>query len=197
MKNNELTEQQANTILEALDEAINTGPWEESNFLRVIGKNLREIRENFAKQLPHHHEKKASQPYPGKRINLSEEHQEIFISLYSAEGDKLQAWERILANLPRQSISRPIYAEEKDVQSLIKSKENKINEAYVAIYIEKNNILPVAPDKTLLDKFGKPLLILKDRSISLENIHHFVHLSGSYNYFKGRLQKNLPSKGGD
>lgn len=189
--NKELTEQQANGILEALDKALETGPWEQSTFLRLIGKNLRQIRDNFAQQLSQHYDQnKATPSAMGRQVTYGEGQQEVFISLYSSEGDNLQAWERILANLPRQSVSRPIYAEEKHVQSLIKSKENKINEAYVVIYVDKNNILPTAPDKTLQDKFGKPLLTLKDRSIILENIQLFVHFSGHYQYHKGRLQKN-------
>ena len=47
----ELSEQQTDAILKALDDAIEHGPWDKSNFLRVIGKNLREIRDGFANQL--------------------------------------------------------------------------------------------------------------------------------------------------
>lgn len=189
----ELTEQQAQTILKALDETIATGPWEESNFLRVIGKNLREIRENFAKQLGgdlRMQEKYKTESNLANRIALRAGQQEVFIALYSTEGTNMQAWERILANLPRQMISRPIYADEKDVQYSIKAKANKANEAYVAIYIDQNDLLTVAQDKIPMDKHGRPLLSLKDRSLNLENIIRFVHLSGVYRYSKGRLVKN-------
>lgn len=189
----ELTEQQAQAILKALDETIATGPWEESNFLRVIGKNLREIRDNFAKQLGDDvrgQEKSKTESNLANRIALRAGQQEVFIALYSTEGHNIQAWERILANLPRQMISRPIYADEKDVQYSIKAKENKVNEAYVAIYIDQNDLLTVPADKVPMDKHGRPLLSLKDRSIHLENIIRFVHLSGVYRYSKGRLVKN-------
>lgn len=187
----ELTEQQTKAILKALDDAIQTGPWDESSFLRVIGKNLREIRENFANQLTGSQasEKTIAEYNLANRRVFREDQQEIFIALYSSEGNTLQAWERILANLPRQIISRPIYANEEAVKYLIKSKENKINEAYVAIYINQSDILTVPQDKIPLDKFGKPLLSLKDRSVNLENIVRFVHMSGVYNYMRGRLIK--------
>ena len=185
----ELNENQTDAILKALDKAIQTGPWENSNFLRVIGKNLRQIRENFAealKQIPHkgkHHSSFA------QRKEERTGQQEVFIALYSSEGSNLQSWERILANLPRQMISRPIYVNEEGIQNLIKSKENKINEAYVVAYINQADILTMAEEKIPLDKFGKPLLSLKDRSLSLENIIRFVHLSGTYHYTKGHLIK--------
>ena len=47
---NELTDQQIAAILKVLDEAIEQGPWDASNFLKVIGKNLREARDQFSNQ---------------------------------------------------------------------------------------------------------------------------------------------------
>lgn len=190
--NDKSTEEHAQTILKALDDAIDQGPWEESNFLRVIGKNLREIRQNFANTIgagsEHNGVKKETirSMQPEQRADQ----QEVFIGLYSTEGNNLQAWERILANLPRQMISRPVYINEQDIKNLIKSKEKKINEAYVAIYINQNDILQMAADKAPTDRFGRPLLALKDRTLNLNNITRFVHLSGVYYYSKGRLIKN-------
>ncbi|MDI9817878.1 MULTISPECIES: Dot/Icm secretion system protein IcmQ [unclassified Legionella] len=187
----ELTSQQVEAILKALDEAIETGPWDESNFLRVIGKNLREIRDNFVSQSGSQgREKIQTESNLANRVALRTGQQEVFIGLYSTEGNSLQAWERILANLPRQIISRPIYSSEEDVKNLIKSKENKLNEAYVAAYINQSDILPMTPEKMPSDRFGRPLLSLKDRALNIENISRFVHLTGVYQYRKGRLIKN-------
>ena len=87
-------------------------------------------------------------------------------------------------------ISRPIYADEEDVKAVLKTKENKQNEAYVAIYINQSDILPLPPDKASVDKLGKVLLSLKDKTLNLDNISRFVHLSGVYRYANGRLIKN-------
>lgn len=188
----QLTQQQTDAILKALDEAINNGPWEESNFLRVIGKNLREIRDNFASQVGgDEQEKNAIDANLANKAALRSGQQEVFIALYSSEGSNLQSWERIMTNLPRHVVSRPIYAQEDDVRFLIKSKENKMNEAYVAIFINQGDILALSADKIPLDRFGKPLITLKDRAINLDNISRFVHLSGVYSYSKGRLIKNV------
>ena len=124
-----------------------------------------------------------------KLLALHSNHQEIFISLYSADGANIRSWERILFNLPKQMVYRSIYTVEDDVKDLIKTKPNKNNEAYVSIYINPNDILMRPQDKTPLDKLGKPLLSLKDNSIGLDNINHFVHSSGTFRLFHGRLIK--------
>ncbi len=187
----ELSEQQTDAILKALDDAIEQGPWDDSNFLKVIGKNLREIREGFLNRLTvSGQEKSKITAHLANRVALRSGQQEIFIALYSSDGANIQSWERILMNLPRQMISRPIYADEEDIKALIRTKQNKVNEAYVSMYISQADILPLQADKIPLDRLGKPLLTLKDKSLSLDNINCFVHKSGTYQYSQGKLVKN-------
>lgn len=190
------SESKTDEIMKALDDAIEQGPWEGSNFLRVIGKNLREVRENFASQLTTLGQDKSKiATHLANRIALRSGQQEIFISLYSSDGTNIQSWERILMNLPKQMISRPIYANEEGIKALIRTKENKNNEAYVSMYISQSDILPLSADKTSTDRLGQPLLALKDKSLTLDNINFFVHLSCVYQYAQGRLVKtpNTPS----
>lgn len=185
-----LTDQQNEAIVNALDKAIEDGPWEQSNFLRAVGKNLNDIRENFVNQLSTRTKAQIqAETHLAHRMALRTEQQEVYISLYSADGSNLQSWERIVANLPRQMISRPIYANEEHVKASIKAKENKLNEAYIAIYINKTDIIPLHPDKALSDKFGNALLTLKDKTLDLENISRFIHLSGVYQFNRGHLIK--------
>lgn len=188
----ELSKQQTDDILKALDDAIESGSWDESNFLRVIGKNLREIREGFANQLhdPGREKAKVVSHLANQTALRSGQH-EIFIALYSSNGTNMQTWERILINLPKQMISRPIYDNEEDVNALIKTKENKNNEAYVSMYINESDILAISADRVPVDRLGKPLLTLKDKSLSLDNINFFVHVSGTYHYSHGRLVKKI------
>lgn len=185
-----LNDEQNKAILEALDEAIKNGPWDKSNFLRAIGKNLNEIRDDFVKKAnARSREQVKTDIYLASRLALRSNQQEIFVSLYSADGSNLQSWERIIVNLPRQMISRPIYAEEEQVKALLKTKENKQNEAYVDIYINSTDIIPPHPDKAIVDKLGNTLLTLKDKTLHLENISRFVHISGVYQFSRGRLIK--------
>lgn len=185
-----LSDQQNEAILNALDEAINNGPWDQSNFLRAIGKNLNDIRENFVNQLDTRtRQQLKADTYLANRMALRSGQQEVFVSLYSADGTNMQSWERIVSNLPRQMISRPIYASEEQVRELIKIKENKQNEAYLGIYINQTDVIPLSPDKTLSDKLGNLLLTLKDKTLDLENISRFVHSTGIYQFDRGRLLK--------
>jgi intracellular multiplication protein IcmQ len=183
-----LSDTQNEAILKALNEAIDNGPWDKSNFLKVIGKNLTEIREDFLNQMGASSKAQLkADSHLANRIALRSGQQEVYVSLYSADGTNMQSWERIVANLPRQMISRPIYAAEEDIKEVLKIKENKPNEAYVAIYINQSDILPLSPDKVALDKLGKSLLSLKDKTLILDNISRFVHISGVYSYSQGRL----------
>lgn len=185
-----LTDEQNAEILKALNKAIEEGPWDKSNFLRIIGKNLISIRDNFVARLSASTpEQLKAESHHANKMAIRSNQQEIYISLYSFEGTNIQNWERIVANLPRQTISRPIYANEENLIDVLKLKENKNNEAYVAIYIEKSDLLSLSPDKTLKDKLGTSLLSLKDKSLNLENLSRFVHATGTYQYIKGRLIK--------
>ncbi|CEG58047.1 Dot/Icm secretion system protein IcmQ [Legionella fallonii] len=189
--NDKLSDEQNEAILKALNEAIEHGPWDKSNFLKIIGKNLVEIRDDFVKQLGASSlQQIKAEAHLANRMALRSGQQEVYISLYCYEGSNMQSWERIVTNLPKQMISRPIYANEDDVKAIIKSKENKLNEAYVAIYINQSDILALPSDKLSVDKLGKTLLSLKDKSLNLDNISRFVHLSGVYSYTNGRLSKS-------
>ncbi|HHT0593036.1 TPA: Dot/Icm secretion system protein IcmQ [Legionella anisa] len=190
MEKNNFTKEHNEAILKVLDYAIQTGPWDKSNFLRSIGNRLIGIREGFAKKINERSQAQIqADAHLANRLALRSGQQEVFVSLYSSDGSNLQSWERIIINLPRQMISRPIYADEEQVQALIKSKENKQNEAYVSIYINQTDIINLSADKTLSDKLGSPLLTLKDRALNVDNISRFVHLSGVYKYSRGRLIK--------
>lgn len=190
----ELTEEQAREILEALDGAISKGPWDESNFLRLFGKKLREMREEFVHEMTRTDlaSKATRDATLARRDLVRSEQRLVFIALYSAEGSNLLSWERIIANMSRQVLSRPIYSDEHDVQFMIKSKDNQLNEAYLAIYVNNQDVLTLAADKIAKDKFGKPLMTLKDRALSIDNIGYFVHNTHRYSYSKGRLIKTNP-----
>ncbi len=193
MKEEGLSESQQKEILAALDTAINDGPWEDTNFLRILGKNLKKIRDDFAEHITMEVSISPTQQKALNRLSAQSQLQEVFVSLYSIEGNSIQAWERLLVNLPRYVVSRPIYANETDVRSLVRSKPNKVNEAYVGIYIAESDLITTSSDRVLKDKFGKQLLSLKDRALNLDNISKFIHMSGEYSYLNNHLVKNSVS----
>jgi len=193
MKNNVISKQQTEAIIKIMDDLIVQPGWDASGFLRVIGKKLQDIRDSFANQINSSSAEKAKIiSNLANRVAMRSGQQEIFIALYSAEGEKIQNWERIIMNLPRQVTSRPIYANEEDVIAASRDKENKKNEGYVSFYIRSEDILSLG-DKSPQDKLGKPLLTLKAKSLTLDNMNRFVHSSGTYYYAQGRLvRKNTP-----
>jgi intracellular multiplication protein IcmQ len=154
---------------------------------------LRDIRDGLQNYIElRKQEQRNLSSYVSNREKLRADQQEVYVSLYSTEGRLIQSWERIVNNLPRQIISRPIYENEEDIITAIKYKENKENEAYVSVYINTSDVLTIHEDKIPKDKLGKKLLVLKDKALELDNITRFVHLSGEYQYLHGRLIKNKP-----
>jgi intracellular multiplication protein IcmQ len=191
MKNNKLSEQQIKAILDAFHEALDHGPWASSALLRVLGKKLQGLSDKFEDEVgleqnaltqeeSEHHTQKKPQDMQ----------QEVFVGLYSSDGTSLRSWEHILVNLPRQMISRPVYTHEEDIKQAIRARDNPMNEGYVAIYINKANILTMPEDRTPKDRLGTSLLTLKDKSLLLDHIIRFVHMTGVYSYTRGRLVKD-------
>ncbi len=145
-----LSEQQTDAILKALDEAIENGPWDESNFLRVIGKNLREIRDGFVNQInAPGQEKSRLASNLANRIALRAGQQEIFIALIRLMVIFYSPGSVFSSILPRQMISRPIYANEEDVRLSLKRKKIKITRPMFSLYVSQNDILTLASDKIL------------------------------------------------
>lgn len=188
MKNDDLSKEQAEDIVKALDKAIQTGPWKQSRLLKAIGQRLVRLRSGF--------KQKMDEVYGGgqtttsnlaNRIALRQGQHLVYVSLYSADGGNLNTWERIVYNLSSQGITRPIYSGEGEIKAMMRSKVNLKNEAYVTVYVPKDDILTPHPDKVPRDKLGHVLLTLKDRALKLDNLVQFFHESGIYHYQHGRL----------
>ena len=185
--NDELSKQEAEDVLKALDDAINKGPWDKSTFLKAIGKKLQEIRYDFASKMNDTGAKSLTASHLAKRVALRAGQQEVFVSLFCSEGQHIRNWERIVNNLKHQVISRPVYASEEDVKALLRTKENINREAYVGVYINKNELLHPPPDRIPKDKLGNEILTFKDNAFNLDNITNFYHASGVYTFEDGRL----------
>lgn len=179
----------AQRILKVLDDTIAKEVWSQSSFLKAIGKELSKIRDSLTDFIQSR-EQSSYKTVKSSKPSIQKDHlKEVFISIYSSDGSHMQSWERIIANLPKQIVSRPVYIEEIDAQNWIKHKGNKVNEGYVCMLVKEQDLLQVAEDRQPKDKFGKPLLVLKDRSVDLDNIQKFVHQSGNYHFIQGHLQK--------
>jgi intracellular multiplication protein IcmQ len=170
-------------ILKALDEALQFGPWEESNFLQATGRKLKQIRDKFKASLNLESFASNYAEHPNhlaNRIAARVGQEEVFISLYNADGNNLPKWEKIVNSLSNNIVTRPIYHLENDIRALIRSKMHKENEAYVAIYISSSDVIHVPQEKMMVDRLGHELLIAKDGAVKPENIIRFMHATGRY-----------------
>jgi intracellular multiplication protein IcmQ len=186
----QITKEQIDAVLVQMDLLITNGQWVGSNFLLSLGKSVNEARDNFLHQVGRSvsnedtniNAEEKMQTLPGNKLI-------VYVVLYSSFGDNLQSWERMLFNLPKQSVSRPIYAEEEQVITILKSKEVTLNDAYVSVMVDKDDILSMPEDKIPLDKLGQQILTLKDNVIKLDNIRLFYNNGNTYSYSRSRLIK--------
>src|SRR3990167_10547271 len=185
MKTNKLSEEQIKSVLDAFHQALLHAPWASSALLRVLGKKLQQLSSEFEDEAGLEKMTVVSETHFEKRMHAAQKsaaQQEVFIGLYTSDGINLRSWENILSNLPKQVVSRPVYAHEEDIKQAIRAREKIMNEAYVAIYVRQNDILVMPEDRTPKDRLGKALLTLKDKSILREHIIRFVHMTGIYRY---------------
>lgn len=186
-----LTDEQAQSILDALNEAVESGPWMASNFLRIIGNKLQVIRDDFAQKV-------TSSEFTNKNITQvistsigqDIEKIEVYIAIYSSKGADISSWESIIKSLPQHLITRPIYADEKDVRDRLRNSANQVNEAYVSVLIPASAVIKLPQEKARKDKLGMNLLTVRDNAINVNEITRFDHLSGRYDISNGRLVKN-------
>ncbi len=188
MEKNRLSEQQINTVLAAFRETLEQGPWANSALLRMLGQKLQDLSDAFETEVGRENTTRSNkEKMDFASQKPTESQQEVFVALYSSDGANLKTWEHILANLPRQIISRPIYEKEEEIKQAIRARENPTNDGYAAVYIDKQNKLAVPADRAPKDRLGATLLTLKDKSLSLDQIVRFVHLGTVYRYVRGRL----------
>lgn len=178
-------------ILSKLEKLIREGVWDTSAYLKSIGKRLNDYQQQLTEAIEREDLKGGAKNATGnvdKRLH-NENFQEIYLSLYSADGTNLAKWEKILLSLPKQAITRPAYKHESELKTLIRSKRMPNNEAYVAIDIDKIHIRSPDPRKIPRDRLGHELLILQENAVKVENITRFYHTSGVYRFTDKHLIK--------
>jgi intracellular multiplication protein IcmQ len=189
MSHEDLSPEKLKEIADALDRVVNELPWEQSVFLKALGKKFENIRNEFKESTGQSGEHIEQAEKDKNKFALKENQLEVFVSIYSAQGADLKQWDPIITNLVAQSVSRPTYSTEKAVREMIRSKANQVNEGYVSVHISKDDLLTSSPDRVPRDKLGNILLSLKERAIKKENIRNFYHKSGVYLYHPGTLSR--------
>lgn len=174
-------------IIKAFDKAIAEGPWDHSSFFRAIGNKLIEIRDQYKKEMQLDSTEVGVPSIIANRIAQRHGLVEVFVVLYNAEGSNQGKWEKMLQNVRSYAVNRPVYEDEAFAKAALRGAMNKQNEAYIAAYVRKQDILELPEEKTQYDRWGNKLLSLNDNAISLNNITRLIHISGRYEVENGKL----------
>lgn len=112
-------------------------------------------------------------------FQLAEDEQLVYVYLYNAHGINFNSWQNMVSPsvFYEYSVNRPIYAEKKDVENLLRLKKDKQQHAYLTIAVKKQNILSVP---SLQDASGNPLIKVKEGSLKFERVMSFTHAQHEY-----------------
>ncbi len=177
-------------LLQAIDDAIAQGHWQDGLFFEVSGKNIRELRDKLARELDLGDaiELETTGAVSGRAAEKDEVL--VYVGLHLAAGQHLTQWQTALSAIGQHSVGRPIYRNEKDVKAYLDAKPDKNRDTYVAVYIHENDILKSRNGGWYAeDRLGHELLLVKDNTIKPENIYKFVHGSGEYIFKNNELVK--------
>ena len=105
----------------------------------------------------------------------------VYVYLYNAQGLMLRSWSAMLTPkvFYEYSVNRPIYAEKKHIEALIKSKTNKQQHGYLTIAVHRDTILTV-PDTALKDTLGNSLIKVREGSLHFTHLVAFTHNGQDY-----------------
>lgn len=175
-------------VIKAIDKVLSAGDWNDSLFLRNTVKPLRELREEAALILAQ--ATRAVDQHPDQVTQqVAEDSVQVFISMFQSDGHNLQKWAMQLRSITKYLIGRPVYANEADVQKVIRMKLQQASEAYIVVAIKKAAIRqdPFEPER--FDRYGNKLLMLTPGAVEVSNILRFVHYGKVYRFIDGHLVK--------
>ncbi len=157
-------------LISILDELLNSDDWESSLLLRTAKKHLNALKDE-AKQIADSLDGREEREQVD--CSLKEGHIKVYVSLYQTEGARLKIWHDMLKSLSEYSTSRPVYKDEEQVRTAIRSKPDMQRHAYAVVIISESGIIHF--EKPAVDRLGQELLTLKDSVIETKNIIEFIH----------------------
>jgi len=169
-------------VIQSIDRVLSAGDWEQSLSLRNAIKPIRELRTRAAEMLARVTGEISAEQY---QVEIAEDAELIYVSLFQVHGSDLSQWELQLRSLPRYMIGRPVYKDESHVQTVIRSKVNGDNDAYVVLAVPPGALQQHAVKKT--DKHGNELVQLKQGQLLLQHIVEFVHMGCRYHFIDNKL----------
>lgn len=183
-----LSKQQQTAIIKELSLAADDVVWSKSKFLNVMGKKITLLRDEFknlTNPIAPGFVEETKQTVAGSKVVMTT----VYVSLYCANGATTNNWLPILAALPTQLVSRPIYLEESQVVEFLRSRPNKDNEAYIAVEIPSDSMVQLVHDKIPLDKLGQQLATIKGQPLNKYFTGTLTLVTGKYKYSDCKLTK--------
>jgi hypothetical protein len=161
--------------------------WQQSPFLKIIHAKMSILKEQLANLIENSDAQSIDINTPLSSKAPDDNFQKFFIYLYTAEGKKLDAWQRMVESLDKHYISRPIYENEFDAQYAAIHAPVFFNAGYVGVWVDKKFINTNSDTDDFKDKFGHTLISLKDRAIVLSRIDSFWNNYAQYSWTNSKL----------
>ena len=145
------------------------------NKFRFVRERLQAVfseMEQELQNLEEHTEKKT------KKKELLEDEVAVYVYLYNAHGAVLSNWQNLLTPkvFYEYSVNRPIYKEKTEIQTLLRSKSNKTQHAYLTVAIKASHVVPFEAK----DNLGNQLIKIKEGSLSIEKLLSFTFNEQDY-----------------
>lgn len=160
-----------------------------------VAEKFRFVRDRLHHLLTHLEEQASVLKKEEKDKTEQEDHSTdktlVYVYLYNAQGAMLNTWLTLLTPkvFYEYSINRPIYHEKNYIESLIRSKTNKQQHAYLTVKINQTDIISKA-DAAPKDALGNSLVKIREGCLRFENFITFTHNGQDYKMNKqGELVK--------
>jgi hypothetical protein len=105
----------------------------------------------------------------------------VYVYLYNAQGLVLRSWTTLLTPkvFYEYSVNRPIYSDRSHVETLVKSKANKMQHGYLTVAVKRDDVVS-SLDAAVKDAFEHPIIRVKEGSLRFNNLVAFTHNGEDY-----------------
>lgn len=115
-----------------------------------------------------------------QKAGVGEDEVIIYVYLFNAQGATLNSWMNMLTPklFYEYSVNRPAYSDKKAIESLIRSKANKNQHAYITVPIKKKDIHEMEEQKK--DAIGNPVVKVREGAFVFDRMIAFTHNEMDY-----------------
>ncbi|MCD6055966.1 MAG: icmQ [Gammaproteobacteria bacterium] len=169
------------------------GKWQPGVFLQTLKERLHTIENELEANLiePVKAQSPTINAKPSAktvRDNTAADAVTVYMHLYQATGKVLSTWLPLFQNLRSLVQSRPIYANEADVLSVLEARGQAATDAYLMLAIPKAILVHPFRGRQHIDKYGHELLVIdSDRFPARPHIGYFYHQGKRYHLVDGEL----------